>query len=123
MTANGLGIVAMAAPGGGGTAPAGGGGMLGMVGYMVIFFALFYFLMIRPQMRREKERKKMIETIKTGDRILFCGGMLGTVANVKDQLLAVKIADNVKIEVARGAVLRVLASDENVSDVDVSRPS
>ena len=122
MTANGFGIVAMAAPGAGGTAP-GGGGMLGMVGYMVIFFALFYFLMIRPQMRREKERKKMIETIKTGDRILFCGGMLGTVANVKDQLLAVKIADNVKIEVARGAVLRVLASDENVSDVDVSRPS
>lgn len=123
MTANGFGIVAMAAPGAGGTAPGGGGGMLGMVGYMVIFFALFYFLMIRPQMRREKERKKMIETIKTGDRILFCGGMLGTVANVKDQLLAVKIADNVKIEVARGAVLRVLASDENVADVDVSRPS
>lgn len=95
--------------------------MLGMVGYMLIFFALFYFLMIRPQMRKEKERKKMIAEMRTGDRVLFCGGMLGTVSNIKEQVLVVKIADNVKVEVARGAVLRVLSAEENVGDVDVTK--
>jgi preprotein translocase subunit YajC len=114
------GLLAMASPGG--TAPqAGGSGMIGMIGYMLIFFALFYFLMIRPQMRKEKERKKMIEEMKTGDRVLFCGGMLGTVTNIKEQVLVVKIADNVKVEVARGAVLRVLAADESVGDADMTK--
>jgi len=120
MTSMFSGMVAMASPGAAG-GQAGGGGMVGMIGYMLIFFALFYFLMIRPQMRREKERKKMIEEVKSGDRVLFCGGMLGTVTNLKDQLLVVKIADNVKVEIARGAVLRVLASDEVVGDVDPTK--
>lgn len=114
------GMMAMASPGAAGQ-PAGGGSMIGMIGYMLIFFALFYFLMIRPQMRREKERKKMIEAMKTGDRVLFCGGMIGTVTNVKEQILVIKIADNVKVDVARGAVLRVLTADENVGDMDVSK--
>lgn len=105
-----------------GTPPAGqgqgqGGGML-MMGYMVIIFALFYFMMIRPQMKREKERKKLIENIKMGDRVMFCGGMLGVVATVKDQTFVVKIADNVKIEVARGAVVRVLEKDEAPGEIE-----
>lgn len=105
-----------------GTPPAGqgqgqGGGML-MMGYMVIIFALFYFMMIRPQMKREKERKKLIENIKAGDRVMFCGGMLGTVANVNDQTFIVKVADNTKVEIARGAVVRVLTKDEAPGDVE-----
>ncbi len=104
------------------TPPAGqgqsqGGGML-MIGYMVIIFALFYFMMIRPQMKKEKERKKLIAEIKTGDRILFCGGMIGTVANVKDQTFTVKVADNVKVDIARGAVIRVLQKDEEPGEMD-----
>jgi preprotein translocase subunit YajC len=110
-------VLALGSPQGG----AGQGSMLPMIGYMVIFFALFYFLMIRPQVRREKERKKMIDEMKTGDRILFCGGMLGTVTNVKDQVLIVKIADTIKVEIVRGAVLRVMSPDENVGDVDVTK--
>ena len=110
-------VFAMAGPPGGGQQGQGGGGML-MLGYMVIIFALFYFMMIRPQMKREKERKKLIENIKTGDRIVFSGGILGVVANVKDQVFVVKIAENTKIEVARGAVLRVLGKDEQVGEVD-----
>ena len=106
-----------------GTPPAGpgqqsqGGGML-MMGYMAIIFALFYFMMIRPQMKREKERKKLIEAIKAGDRVMFCGGMLGIVASVKDQTFVVKVAENVKIEVARGAVVRVLEKDEAPGEVE-----
>ncbi|MEI8121598.1 MAG: preprotein translocase subunit YajC [bacterium] len=105
-----------------GTPPAGqgqgqGSGML-MMGYMAIIFALFYFMMIRPQMKREKERKKLIENIKAGDRILFCGGLLGVVASVKDNAFVVKIAENVKIEIARGAVLRVLDKDEAPGEIE-----
>jgi preprotein translocase subunit YajC len=113
-------VVAMA----GGPAPAqgqpGGGGML-LLGYMAIIFLLFYFMMIRPQMKKEKERKTLIANIKSGDRILFSGGILGVVTNVKDQTFTVKVADNVKIEIARGAVLKVLDKGEDVGDVDAKR--
>lgn len=105
-----------------GTPPAGqgqgqGSGML-MMGYMAIIFALFYFMMIRPQMKREKERKKLISEIKTGDRILFCGGMIGTVATVKDQTFVVKIGGNVTVDIARGAVVRVLGPDEAPGELE-----
>ena len=92
-----------------------------MLGYMAIIFLLFYFMMIRPQMKKEKQRKQMIQAIKSGDRVLFSGGIIGTVANVKDQIFVIKVADNVKIEVARGAVIRALDKDENVGDVGESR--
>ena len=88
-----------------------------MIGYMAIIFALFYFMMIRPQMKKEKERKSLIAAIKTGDRIMFSGGILGTVTNVKDQTFTVKIADNVKIDIARGAVARVVEKETDVGDV------
>lgn len=101
--------------------PAGGpqqGGTGMMIGYMVIIFALFYFMMIRPQAKKEKERKKLLESVKAGDRIMFCGGMIGIVAGVKEQSCTVKVSDNVKIEIARGAILRILDKDEIPGDVE-----
>jgi len=104
-----------------GTPPAGGGqggsGML-MMGYMVIIFALFYFMMIRPQQKREKERRAMVASIKAGDRVMFCGGMIGVVATVKDQALTIKVSDTTKVEIIRGAVIRVLGKDEVPVDVE-----
>ncbi len=107
------------APAGGGQGQQ-GGGML-MLGYMAIIFLLFYFMMIRPQMKKEKLRKQMILAIKSGDRVVFSGGIIGTIANVKEQTFSIKIADGVKVEVARGAVIRALDKDENVGDVGESR--
>ncbi|MBU0677439.1 MAG: preprotein translocase subunit YajC [Verrucomicrobia bacterium] len=89
---------------------------VGMIGWFVIMIAIFYFILIRPQQRREKERKALISAIKTGDRVLFAGGIIGTVANCKDKTLVIKIADNVKIEVSRGAVSQVLAKGEEPED-------
>lgn len=111
-------IVGMGTPPAGSGQGQGGGGM--MLGYMVIIFALFYFMMIRPQMKREKERKKLIENIKAGDRILFCGGMIGSIALVKEATFVVKITEGVKIEIARGAVLRVLEKDEAPGEIEKS---
>ena len=75
---------------------------------MLLIFGIFYFMMIRPQQRREKDRQTLIDNLKSGERVLFSGGILGTVVNVKDHTFVIKIADNVKIEVAKGAVTKVL---------------
>jgi preprotein translocase subunit YajC len=107
--------LAMGAPG---NQPQGPGSALQMFVPMIIIFAIFYFMLIRPQQRKEKERKAMIDAVESGARILFSGGIVGTVTNVKDNILVVKIADNVKIEIARGAVNRVLDKSEKPGKED-----
>ena len=108
---NGIGFLAMmgAPAGGSGAAPQSSAFMFVWLGLMV---ALFYFMLIRPQKRREKERQALLGAVKTGDRVLFGGGFLGVVANVKEKTLVVKIADGVKVEIIRGAVSQVLEKGE-----------
>jgi len=85
-----------------------------MIGWVVIMLALFYFLLIRPQQRKEKERRKLIGSIKTGDKVIFGGGMIGIVTNVKENIFTIKIADGIKVDVLRGAVTRVIQKDEEL---------
>ena len=85
-----------------------------MIGWLVIMVGLFYFMMIRPQQRKEKERRALIASIKSGDRVVFGGGLIGTVANVKDTVLVVKAAENTKLEVLRASVTRVIQRDEDL---------
>lgn len=102
-------LPAMAPQPGADGAPQGSG--IGMFVYLGLMLLLLYFMLIRPQRRREKERRALLDAVKTGDRILFAGGFIGTVANVKDKTLLVKLADNVKVEVARAAVAQILTKD------------
>ncbi len=88
------------------------------LGFMAIMIALFYFMLIRPQRRREKERLQLLEAIKTGDRVLFAGGLIGVVTNVKEKTYVIKVADKTKVEVVRGAVTQVLGKGELPADVD-----
>ena len=75
--------------------------------WLGIMILLFYFILIRPQKKREKERQELLSSIKSGDKVVVAG-ICGTVSNVKDDgHLVVKIADGVKIEVLRGAVSQV----------------
>lgn len=90
------------------------GGLMQMLPMMLIVLAIFYFMLIRPQQRKEKEHKLLMDNIKTGDRIMFSGGILGTVTNVKEGVFVVKIADNVKIEIARGAVIKVIEKGDKI---------
>lgn len=85
-------------------------------GMVFIMLAILYFLLIRPQQKREKQRQSMIAEIKTGDRVVFSGGILGFITNVKDKTFIIKIADNVKVEVSRGAVTQVLEKGEKPSE-------
>jgi len=84
-----------------------------MIGWLVIMLAIFYMLLIRPQQKKEKERRRMIDSIRSGDRVVFGGGIIGVVTNVKDRTFVIKVADKVKLEVVRGAVSRVLSRGES----------
>ena len=109
-------LVALAAP----TCSTGGsaGGGMNMMIMMALVFGIMYFMMIRPQQRKEKDRKKLINELKTGTRVVFGGGIMGTVTNIKDFTFIVKIADGVKIEIARGAVSRTLEKGEKLGNED-----
>ena len=70
-------------------------------------FIIFYFLLIRPQQKRQKEHQKLLSDLKTGDKVVTTSGIHGLIANVKDTTFLVKIADNVKIEVDKNAIASV----------------
>ncbi len=78
---------------------------------MLIIFALFYFLMIKPQQRKEKERRKMITELRAGATVVFAGGLIGKIVEAKERTFNIEIANGVVIEVARNAVQGLAAED------------
>lgn len=92
-----------------GTEPNPAGQTLMMVGWFVMLGVMFYFLMIRPQQKQRKQHEQMLRSIKSGDRIITSGGLYGIVTNVKEKSLMVKVADNVKVEIAKTAIATVMA--------------
>ena len=88
-----------------------GGLFGGMWVPMLIIFAIFYFLMIKPQQRKEKERRKMISELRAGTKVVFAGGLIGTIVEAKELTFKIEIAGDVVIEVARSAVQGVAAED------------
>lgn len=88
---------------------------------MVILFAIMYFMMIRPQRRKEKERKAMIANLKSGSNVLLTSGILGQITSIKENTLTVKIADNTKIEVVRAAISQVMEKGETPADIETTK--
>jgi len=84
-----------------------GGGMSGLL-FPILLIGVMYFLMIRPQMKRAKEHKGMLEKLSRGDEVLTNGGIAGTVTDIGDSFITVEIADNVRIRVQKGAIANVL---------------
>ena len=80
---------------------------------LILLFAVFYFLLIRPQQQRQKKQKEMIASIEKGDKVVTAGGIHGLVTGIKDNSLIIKIADNVKVEVNRSSVSRVLTGSSS----------
>ncbi len=89
---------------------------------IVAIFLIFYFLLIRPQQKQQKEHQKMLEGLKKGDRILTTGGLYGTIVGMKGADLEVRFAENVKLLIARSAVAKLLApaAGEAVASKDAS---
>jgi len=88
-------------------APAGGSGFESLI-LILLMFAVLYFLMIRPQMKRAKEHKSLIEGLQKGDEVITVGGMLGRISKVSDNYVTLQVADNVEVQVQRPAVQLVL---------------
>lgn len=94
-------------------APAGGGDMLVQFAPLILIFVVFYFLLIRPQQKKMKEHKAMLESVRRGDRVVTGGGIIGTVTKVgPEDELQVEIADGVKVRCLRSTVNMVLAKTE-----------
>ncbi|MEI8233461.1 MAG: preprotein translocase subunit YajC [Verrucomicrobiota bacterium] len=74
--------------------------------------AIFYFLLIRPQQKRQKEQAALIASVKTGDKVVTGSGIHGIVANVKETTVLVKVADNVKIEFDKAAIAAIVKAPE-----------
>ena len=88
-------------------APAQGGGMESML-LIVVMFGVLYFLMIRPQMKRAKEQKAMIEALQKGDEVVSAGGILGKISKINENYVTLEIAQGVDIQMQRSAVQVVL---------------
>ncbi|HEX4598080.1 MAG TPA: preprotein translocase subunit YajC [Burkholderiaceae bacterium] len=94
-----------------GALPGDAGGMMPLV-FIVVMFAIFYFLLIRPQAKRQKEQKAMIEALNKGDEVVTTGGLVGRITDISDQYLTVQIAtaggQPVTVSVQRSAVATLL---------------
>ncbi len=92
--------------------PAGGGsGLITMLPILLIL-PVMYFLMIRPQQKRQKQWQEMLSGIKSGDRITTTGGIRGTILSIKDDAIIIKVApDGIKMEVAKGSIASVTTQD------------
>ena len=89
-------------------APSSPVGGIGSFVPFIFIFIIMYFVMIRPQKKRQEQQQKLIASIKTGDRVVTSAGIHGLISNVKDTTVIVKVADNVKIEMEKSAITTVL---------------
>lgn len=89
-------------------APAGGGGGFESMILIVLMFGVLYFLMIRPQMKRAKEHKTMIEALQKGDEVVAAGGVLGRISKLNENYVTLEVSDKVEIQIQRPSVQLVL---------------
>lgn len=80
------------------------GGMGSTLIFLALLFGIFYFMMIRPQQRKEKERQKMIAELRAGRKVSFAGGLIGTIVEAREQTFLIELCPGTTVEVARGAV-------------------
>ena len=74
---------------------------------IIFMFVIFYFLLIRPQQKKQKEHQKMTSELKKNDQVVTSGGIHGTISNIKEKTVMLKVDDSVKIEVSRSAIAGV----------------
>ncbi len=93
------------AMGTGGTGGTGGqGGGLGAFVPLIIMFAIFYFLLIRPQQKKAKQQRAMLAAVKKGDKVISSGGLHGLVTGITDDVVTIEIAPKVRVKISRGSI-------------------
>jgi preprotein translocase subunit YajC len=101
---------------------AGGVGDWSFIVMMVVIFGIFYFLMIRPQQKKQKELKVMLDNLAYGDAVITNGGIYGKVTGLADAVVTLEIADKVRIKVARSAVGTVLQKSGSQTPAPTTKP-
>jgi len=92
-----------------------GGGMISTIIMFGLIILIFYFMILRPQQKRQKDRDKMLNDVQKGDKIVTAGGVHGTVVGMEDKTVLIQIADNVKVKYEKSAVATVIrSSPDNV---------
>ena len=90
-----------------------GGSGLFTIAPLIFIFAIFYFLLIMPQQRRQKKWQAMLGELKTGDKVTTSGGLRGTIMSLKDDAITLRVPpDNLKLEVSRGSIVSVTTAEE-----------
>lgn len=84
----------------------GGSSLLNFLPFVLIIF-VFYFMIIRPQQKKQKERQKLLDSLKKGDKVVTVGGAHGTVVGLEDKTIVVQLAENVKVKYDRSAVAQI----------------
>lgn len=89
-----------------------GGGLLGFLP-LVLIFVIFYFMLIRPQQKKAKEHKAMLDNVKKGDKVILSGGEYGVVEDVRTNTVTVKISENVKVKYGKAYIAGIRQTDED----------
>jgi preprotein translocase subunit YajC len=105
---NTLFLLAMAQPQGGNPE----GSLISTLVMFTLIIAIFYFMILRPQQKRQKERQKMLDAVKKGDKVVTAGGLHGVVAGIDEKTILVQVAENVKLKFDRTAVTAVVREGE-----------
>mgnify|MGYP001039834483 FL=1 len=83
---------------------------------IIFIFVIFYFLLIRPQQKRAKDHRTLLESIKTGEYVLTSGGIYGRITGIKDNIVTLEISDKVRVKINRGNIAGVVKSDVMKTD-------
>ena len=97
-----------------GASPEGGGSQNPITSLLpfVLMFLVLYLLILRPQMKKQKAQQRMVDELEKGDEVVTSGGLHGIITNIKDDIIVLKIAENVKIELSRAAVQRNKSAED-----------
>lgn len=101
-------MIAMATPPGGGA----NGSLMSTLVMFGLIIAIFYFMILRPQQKRQKERQQLLEAVKKGDRVVTAGGLHGVIAGLDEKTVLVQVADNVKMKFDRTAITSIVREGE-----------
>ena len=96
----------------------GGFGFGSFLPMMLVMFAIIYFLMIRPEQKKQKDKRNMLQNVTKGDKVLTIGGIYGTVGNVKDDAIMLRIWDNTTVKLSKSAVSSVITKDEETKSIE-----
>lgn len=95
---------------GGGTGGAGGqGGGFGAFIPLILMFAIFYFLLIRPQQKKAKQHRELLSALKEGDKVVSSGGLHGTITGIKEDVVTMEIAPKIRVKVSRGSIAGIVS--------------